>query len=75
MLELEKHTLNVKVFGNEYSLKYPNLGQTSELVNSGENTDSVIKVLCELGLPEDVARQLEVSHLEALGKAFHEKKN
>lgn len=66
MQEFKKTEFKFKFDGKEYAVKKPTLKQIEELQRESEDTTSLSKtigLLSDLGLPKEVAYEMEVDHI------------
>jgi len=81
MIELEDEKLDVKITGEVYSIRIPNLGEwekfSKELVSSDEGEIPVMKkFFTKMGMPKKVVMKLQMAHMAKLLKAMSDvKKN
>lgn len=68
-MEIKKRVLALKFDGNDYSVKYPSVKQLKELSvkREGEtDLDMTFRFLSELGLPQEVAEEMESEHINEI---------
>lgn len=73
MLEFKKSVLQVKIEGVEYSIKFPTIKAVKSLQEQskeGKELESTLSFLSALGLPVEVAEELEPAHLQAIVEAL-----
>ena len=81
-MELKKRVLNIKFEDREIVVRFPTVSQQMEFSkryddakdNPMEAVNLIIGFLCSLGMPEEVAGQLESDHLSDILEAFNAKK-
>ena len=75
MLELDQYideTIPVKISGQVYNLKSPGVGELSSVFSSIENKNHVkaietsVEMLVRIGMPENVAKSLNMKSLTAI---------
>lgn len=81
-MELKKRVLNIKFDGQDVIVKFPTVAQQMEFSKKYEDlkeqpleaVNCIIGFLCQLGMPEHVAGELESDHLTEILEAFNAKK-
>ena len=71
MLELKKSVLELKIDGKEFSVKFPTIKAVRSLQESSKESAEgdlapTLNFLASLGLPVEVAEELEPSHLQMI---------
>lgn len=71
MLEFKKSVLELKIDGIEYTMKFPTIKAVRSLQESSKGSvegdlKPTLDFLASLGLPVEVAEELEPSHLQAI---------
>lgn len=71
MLELKKKELKFKFDGNEYTITHPTVKQVKELQGELKKKDAdsfelMLDLFDKLGLPKDVAEEMEPEHLQII---------
>lgn len=81
MLELDQYvneTIPVKISGNIYNLKSPGVGELSNIFMAIQSKDHVtaikksVEMLSNIGMPQDIAAQLNMKQVEAVMKYIGE---
>ena len=70
-----KSVMNVKVGGKEYSMSAPTVAQTEKYQKSvagddADQTGGFVDFLAELGMPEDISRNLDVVQMRKLSEGL-----
>jgi len=81
-VELKRRVLNIKFEDKEIVVKFPTVSQQMEFSKQYDDAKNepmeavnlIIGFLCSLGMPEEVAGQLESDHLSEILEAFNAKK-
>jgi hypothetical protein len=79
MLKIEKEVFKAEIFGKEYVLTYPSLGDQEIFISDLADVDkSELEVIYSFyekaGIPMNVCKQLQKPHLKAIGEALHGEK-
>jgi len=72
MLEFKKKSLQIKIYGKEYNVSFPTVGQVQRWVKDSkkgaeeDQNDLLMEFLEELGLPKDVFQEMYPEDAEQL---------
>lgn len=72
-MKLEKRVLEIEYGEEKLTLKYPTVLQIKEMTKKQQkikdpvdNVDIILDLLVELGMPKEIATELEQRHLESI---------
>jgi len=80
-MDFKKRVLKFKFEDTEYSVSFPNNRRLNEfqkeqkVIKEEDSLESLIKFLNELGLPSEVAWDMEPQHLTQILESFNQKKS
>ena len=75
-MEFKRRSLELKIYGEAYKLSFPTVKQTKEYADQMHESDEdkatelLLGFLAKLGLPQEVAEEMETDHLQQLCEAL-----